>query len=311
MKKKSGGGEGGGANWMDTYGDMVTLLLCFFVLLYSISTVDENKWKAMVQSFNPNATPAETKIEAGNEKGPFADPNEDNAGITDPAEAELKELEEKQEEIADALEQLYQALQQVKEESGVNVEITKGDGFVFISLSDTVFFDGDMWDLRDDGKKLLDKMAPMFNAAAPYIDEIRIMGHTAQSDPDNANDVDFDRMLSGRRASEVTAYLQKIVEIEPARLVSQGYGQHRPIAPNDDENRWKNRRVEMVVTGENVIDKMGDAIEQYEAMRKGETIGQASSSGESSETNSSSASESSSGSQGTSQAESGGESQEG
>ena len=40
-RKKSGGG--GGANWMDTYGDMVTLLLCFFVLLYSMSDVHKAK----------------------------------------------------------------------------------------------------------------------------------------------------------------------------------------------------------------------------------------------------------------------------
>ena len=40
---------------MDTYGDMVTLLLCFFVLLYSISTVDQMKWELIVKSFNPNA----------------------------------------------------------------------------------------------------------------------------------------------------------------------------------------------------------------------------------------------------------------
>ena len=33
----------GGANWMDTYGDMVTLLLCFFVLLYSMSTIDQER----------------------------------------------------------------------------------------------------------------------------------------------------------------------------------------------------------------------------------------------------------------------------
>ena len=43
MPKKKGGG-GGGANWMDTYGDMVTLLLCFFVLLYSMSTISEENW---------------------------------------------------------------------------------------------------------------------------------------------------------------------------------------------------------------------------------------------------------------------------
>ena len=41
IKKKSSGG--GGANWMDTYGDMVTRLLCFFVLLYSMSTIDSEK----------------------------------------------------------------------------------------------------------------------------------------------------------------------------------------------------------------------------------------------------------------------------
>ena len=40
---------------MDTYGDLVTLLLCFFVLLYSISTVDQAKWIQVVKSFNPNA----------------------------------------------------------------------------------------------------------------------------------------------------------------------------------------------------------------------------------------------------------------
>ena len=55
MKKRKKGGGGGGANWMDTYGDMVTLLLCFFVLLYSISTLDQSKWIMIVKSFNPDA----------------------------------------------------------------------------------------------------------------------------------------------------------------------------------------------------------------------------------------------------------------
>ena len=55
MKKKSKAPEEG-ASWMDTYGDMVTLLLCFFVLLYSISSVDQVKWENLVKSLNPDAS---------------------------------------------------------------------------------------------------------------------------------------------------------------------------------------------------------------------------------------------------------------
>ena len=43
--------EGGGYSWQDTYGDMVTLLLCFFVLLYSFSSFDAQKWKKIVAAF--------------------------------------------------------------------------------------------------------------------------------------------------------------------------------------------------------------------------------------------------------------------
>ena len=54
MKRRRKGG--GGANWQDTYGDMVTLLLCFFVLLYSMSTINETKWAMIVQSFKRETT---------------------------------------------------------------------------------------------------------------------------------------------------------------------------------------------------------------------------------------------------------------
>ncbi len=70
LKKKSGGG---GASWMDTYGDMVTLLLCFFVLLYSMSTISEENWRTIVMSFNPKAKLDQTEIVGGNE-GPLSDP---------------------------------------------------------------------------------------------------------------------------------------------------------------------------------------------------------------------------------------------
>ena len=63
VKKKGGGGDEGGS-WMDTYGDLVTLLLTFFVLLYSMSSVDKQKWDLFVRSIYPDGkTPSERAAE--------------------------------------------------------------------------------------------------------------------------------------------------------------------------------------------------------------------------------------------------------
>lgn len=108
LKKKSSGG--GGANWMDTYGDMVTLLLCFFVLLYSMSTISQDKWKAIVQSFNPSAVLDATET-SGND-GPIA--GEDNLGT---GELTLGPEEMTPEDVEEALEMLFQSLQSYSEQS--------------------------------------------------------------------------------------------------------------------------------------------------------------------------------------------------
>jgi len=263
MKKKKSGG--GGANWMDTYGDMVTLLLCFFVLLYSISTVDENKWKALVQSFNPNAVPSGV-VEVGG-SGPSAD--EDlGAGVqpaADPAQ--------QQQEIDQAMEQLYEALKEYANESqqGAQIDVTKGDGYVFVSFNDAVFFYGDSFALRPDGVDVLTAVSDILSKAQPYIDEVRVMGHTAQAYPDRPNNISNDRFLASNRATVATVFLQEHTSIEGARIVSVGYGQHRPVDSNDtEETRSHNRRVELAITGYNVMDQIGDSIQQYQTMRVGE-----------------------------------------
>ena len=55
MKRRKSSG-GGGANWMDTYGDMVTLLLTFFVMLYAMSSLDQQKWEIFVKSIYPSSS---------------------------------------------------------------------------------------------------------------------------------------------------------------------------------------------------------------------------------------------------------------
>ena len=272
MKMKKNDGGGGGANWMDTYGDMVTLLLCFFVLLYSMSTVDENKWKALVQSFNPDAIVDQTSIPEG-VSGPLAELPSSSA-LEDAAQAQLQA---EQDEVDNAMEQLYQALLQYIQDSGKNIELTKGDGVVYVNFDDTVFFEGEEYTILPEGEETLNVVCGVLDQAAPYIDELRVMGHTAQATLERPNNVRTDRFLSSNRATETTVYIQNHCKLDPSRIISEGYGQHRPIVPNDDANRAKNRRVEMTISGKNVLNQMGDSIERYEDLRNGVTRGAASS----------------------------------
>lgn len=247
MKKKKNRG-GGGANWMDTYGDMVTLLLCFFVLLYSMSTLDQQKWVELVKSFNPDATPEVTETVGNN--GPIADPTN---GL-------------QQEDVEVSIEKLYEQLKNYIAQQGAeeNISVTKGDGYVFLSLNNTVFFDGDSYTLREDGKHVLNDLGVILGQVSNSIDEVRILGHTAQATANDLNNPTVDRFLSSNRATVVLVYLQEMKVLDPARMISVGYGQWRPISSNDtSKDRAKNRRVEMIITGKNVQANLGDSITQY------------------------------------------------
>ncbi len=263
MKKKK---SPGGANWMDTYGDMVTLLLCFFVLLYAMSSIDEVKWLALVKSFNPDAV-VEARETPGSD-GPMADPS-DGLGMQSGAMPEAVS----QEEVDGAMDMLYEKLKEYAEQSdsSQSIEVIQGDGYVFISFENAVIFGGNSYTLRPEGEKVLSDISSIFNEVVKYVDEIRVMGHTAQASPDRANIVVEDRLLSAERAAMATYFIQINCNIDPARIISVGYGQHRPIAPNDVEaNRSHNRRVEITVTGRNVVDELSDSLVRYKQLRAGE-----------------------------------------
>ena len=253
-RKKS---SGGGANWMDTYGDMVTLLLCFFVLLYSMSSISEDNWRAIVMSFNPAAAMAPTESSGNN--GPLADPLEEDGLGMDKGMS--------QQEIDDEIEALYMALKTYVDNADVqsNISVTKGDGKVFISFNQAIFFDADSPVLREDAYPILDEISAMLSSASLAIDEVRVLGHTAQGDPRRPNNVKVDRTLSSSRANNVVIYVQEHCTVHPARLISEGVGQWRPVATNDtSEGRAQNRRVEMIVSGRNLERELEQGITAYE-----------------------------------------------
>lgn len=236
MKRKKR--DSGGANWLDTYADMVTLLLCFFVLLYSISSVDQAKWENFVLSINPDAAQA------------LQEPQADGT--------ETEGVLEKTEINEDAFEELYNALMAAAESLGIGnqVSISQGDGYTFISFKDKVFFDGDSPVLKEEGKLVLDMFAEAIAPAAEHIKEIEVLGHTSQGDPDIPNEVITDRVLSAERSAQIVAYLQGKNIIEPAKLISMAFGQFRPIDTfQTSEGRAHNRRAEILITKDGSVER--------------------------------------------------------
>ena len=242
MKKRKSGGGGGGANWMDTYGDLVTLLLCFFVLLYYISTLDQAKWIQVVKSFNPDAKDVSQIAE-----DPNIDANDEVPGGVE----------------ADAFDDLFESLKKAVEEANLTseVELFKGNGYTFITFRDNVFFDGDSSVIKTEGSEILGQFASILSEVSDSVKEIQILGHTTQADPNVPNNPENDRVLSAERAARVAAFIQQRTQVPPERIVPLGYGQWRPIAPFDTaENRAKNRRVELLITKSDAVEH---TLEEY------------------------------------------------
>lgn len=246
LKKKAQAAENK-EKWLATYADTITLLMCFFVLLYSISSVDAAKWEIIVRSFNPNAKEVSQIVvgEAQNEGDYEVD------GSVNP------------QEIIENFDELYYMLKDTVEEQGIqsDVQIAKGDGYTFITFRNNIFFDGDSYVLRSEGKKVLDGFSKIIKNSSNVIGEIQILGHTSQARPDKQNDVRFDRFLSSNRATEVLVYLQQKNIISPDKLIATSFGQFRPISPFDtSQNRAKNRRVEIIISKNDSVNK---ALDQY------------------------------------------------
>ena len=234
--------EGSSSTWLVTYSDLVTLLLTFFVLLYTFSSVDAAKFRSIAASLQLALT-GNVSIFDGEPpgiEGPIEDLLPDESIIDDP-EGEL---------IPDPLEQeirrIYGLVQEFVEKEGMSADVrlrTDRRG-VIIDISDNILFDSGKADLKPESVELLDKLTRLINS---FNNNIIVEGHT-DNVPIRNSQFRSNWELSVHRATSVVHYFIEEMNISPERLSAAGYGEYRPIAPNDsDENRALNRRVNILI----------------------------------------------------------------
>lgn len=236
MARKKGGNEEEGGSWMDTYGDMITLMLTFFVLLYSMSSMDTTKWQYIAEAFSKGKI-SDTEIRVVGEPEPANDPT----AVYDDT---IPEVNEDSDQIVD-FEDFFMYLKEVivtnELQDSVSVEMSSTG--VYMRFRDNVFFAGDSDVLLDEGKYILDIISDGIRAVNEMILNVKVSGHTAASTNSKVNEWD----LSSGRANAVINYMISLDACDSDKFSSAGYGKNRPVDTNDtEEGRRQNRRVEIV-----------------------------------------------------------------
>ena len=215
----------GGAEWLATFADLSTLLLCFFVLLFSISSVDNKKFRAIMNEIRfglgVSAPIAEVRGE-GEERGGDAVVN----------------LMPEQKSVASELEQI------INDEKLSNSKVLDlGDEGALLRIGGKVMFDSGSAEINPRAYTTLDKIVAIALKNPEF--HIDIKGHTDNL-PISAGKFKSNWELSALRATTVLQYmLQK--GLNPERVTATGYADTQPLAPNlSPVNRARNRRVEFL-----------------------------------------------------------------
>ena len=253
-KNNGNGDEGGGANWMDTYGDLVTLLLTFFVLLFSFSNIDAQKWEALVGSFTGMSpigvdpiTPevvVQSPIPVIGPVNPPADDESDTSQV-DPDEEEDPTANE----AISNLWEIYEHLASYIERGSINAELNiyEDEYIIRVVAPDLVFFETASAVVRPEAYPVLDTVIDMFLEVEHLYSTLNVEGHT-DIRPINTAQYPSNWHVSVYRAVNVVSYFRDDERLDKTRIAAIGYGEEHPVAPNDTaENMARNRRVEFVV----------------------------------------------------------------
>lgn len=259
-KRKPEEAPPGAPAWQCTFGDLMNLLLCFFVLLFSMSTVDAQKFEMIAASFSntfsiftggANSFKDGLLISNGVSQLNELDEYLNSTGAATENEQETNELEQLEEELEAeklaASEQLAEKIMEALQENAMDKEIDVNftSQYVQLTLKGSILFDSGEAAIRKDAIATVEKVAMILERYADST--IEIEGHT-DNVPIHTSRFESNDVLSSYRALAMFDYLVENTTLSPANIKHSGRGEYIPIADNSTpEGRAKNRRIEIKI----------------------------------------------------------------
>ena len=257
--------EGG---WMNTFADLMNLLLCFFVLLFSMSTVDADKYEQIVASFSErinifdgggsavgegafvsSGTSQKVTVEQFfnefEENGSDPSQTEDSSELSEEKKYEQKKLEELKEKTEEIYTEVSEMAAEKDVQDMINVNMDEKYQYVQISLNGAILFDSGSDEIKTSALGVLSKVGDILKVYDRHL--IKIEGHTDDVKISSAK-FPNNMWLSTARATRGFEYFKDQKKLNPKTLEATGLSEYHPVATNDTEKgRAKNRRVEIKI----------------------------------------------------------------
>ena len=212
--------------WLATFGDLMSLLLTFFVLLLSFSTMDVTSFQHAM-----GALQGALGVLSG-------DPQ-----LSLPIRQSMPKTEGNLSQ-AEMMNKAGSELEQAVEEAGLkgDIDLEESTSGIIIRISDKLFFETADASVLESASTVLEAVG---RAISQIPNHVNIQGHT-DSRMINSPNFASNWELSGMRALSIGRYFIDKWNISPQRISITGFSEYRPLAPNNsDLNMAKNRRVEI------------------------------------------------------------------
>lgn len=262
-KRKPEEPKPGAPAWQCTFADLMNLLLCFFVLLFSMSTVDAQKFQMIAASFSETfsifdagATAIGDGVLISNGVSQLNELDQyiNSTGKTAESEVDANEIDDYEkftqlleEEKLAASEELAEKVQEAAQEQNLDkdIDITFTSQYVQLTLKGAILFDSGKAELKSDAMPIVEKVALILDRYAEST--IEIEGHT-DNVPIHTSKFESNDVLSSYRALAMFDYLVQNTSLDPSMLKHSGRGEYIPVADNSTpEGRAKNRRIEIKI----------------------------------------------------------------